>query len=103
MASVGGGVRKDSVFFKGLATGLLTMLQRVHGLHSLDLVYFFFFCLFFLPSCGGGPRVGWEDWETSVIDVRCMKFPDNYQKYHDGGRGNSTQYSDQGAVSNPNT
>lgn len=78
MASVGGGVRKDSVFFKGLATGLLTMLQWVHGQHRLDLVYFFLCCLFFLLSCGGVPRVGSEDWEASVIGVHCMKFPNNY-------------------------
>lgn len=58
MASVGGGVWKDSVFFKGLATGLLTMLQRVHGLHRLDLVYFFFVVCFFSRLVGVAQ--GWD-------------------------------------------
>jgi hypothetical protein len=41
MAS-GGGVGGEGLsYFKGLATGNLTMLQRVYGQHKLDLGFFF--------------------------------------------------------------
>jgi hypothetical protein len=36
----GGGVGKDSVFFKELYTGGLIMLQWIYGQPKLDLVYF---------------------------------------------------------------
>lgn len=67
---------KDSVNFKGLVTGNLTMFQLVYGQHELDLVYFSFcFCFFLLLLLGEGKitRVGgwvWEEWETIVI--RCI-------------------------------
>lgn len=63
-------VGKDSVFFKGFATGSLTMLQ---GQHKLDLVYFFIFLLFF----GGGGHNGGGGPGRTVIGVDCVKSPNN--------------------------
>jgi hypothetical protein len=40
------GVGKDSVLFKGLVTGILTMFQWVYGQHKLDLLFYLFIYLF---------------------------------------------------------
>lgn len=52
---------KGSVFFKGLATGTLTMLLRVYWHYKLDLVFFYFFFilhLFWGRSGGCGVDLG---------------------------------------------
>jgi hypothetical protein len=43
-----GGERFNSVFFQGLATRSLTMLQCVYGRHKLDLGFIFCFLLLLL-------------------------------------------------------
>lgn len=69
---------EGSVIFKGLATGSLTILQWIYGQHELDLVYFFsFFSKWFF-----GVGWTWDEWETSVIRVYCVKFPNNKKKYY---------------------
>lgn len=52
------GVGKNSVFFKGLANGSLTMLQCVYRQNKLNLMGFYYFSLFvfFLWVC----VQGWE-------------------------------------------
>ena len=52
MASGRDAGRKDSVFFKGMATGKLTMLQQVYGQHKLDKM--FLFVEFLGEVCKGG-------------------------------------------------
>lgn len=53
-------MRKDSVFSKGLAAGILTMLQLVYGQHKLDLVYL---GGLYREESGVG-RNGKQDWGT---------------------------------------
>jgi hypothetical protein len=56
MTSGGVGVGKDSLFFKRLATGSLTVLWRVYGTQiRLDMVFLLFFFLF---GFGGGHKGG---------------------------------------------
>jgi hypothetical protein len=54
MASGRDAGRKDLVFFKGMATGNLTMLQQVYGQHKLDKRFLFVCCIF------GGSVQGWK-------------------------------------------
>ena len=82
MASAQSTGRKDSVFFRGLATGSLTMLQRVYIQFKLDLCPASPVCVYVCVSQGWGWT--WKDWEVSVIRVRDVKFPNNQLKYYIG-------------------
>lgn len=61
MDSGRGGVGKDSVFFKGLSTRNLTMLQSVYGEYKLYLIFFSSFVLGEVTRVGLDPgRLGNE-------------------------------------------
>lgn len=64
---------KDSVIFKGLSKGSLTMLQWIYGQHKLDLIFFSFSSSFLR---GRRSRV-WEDWKESVHMVHDVKSPNS--------------------------
>lgn len=67
---------RDSVFFKGLSTGIWTMPVSIWA-SQIELFFFF---------SGRGKRAShsqgwwgltWEDWEMGVIGVHDVKFPIN--------------------------
>lgn len=57
----------NTVFFKGMATGSLTMLQRVYGQHKLDLVYFYFIFLLLLFWTRSQVSAGSERTRVNVV------------------------------------
>lgn len=63
-------VGKDSVFFKRLGTGSLTMLQWDMGNKNWSCFSFSFLLLF--SGATRDSRQTWKDWELSVI--RCMMW-----------------------------
>lgn len=66
ITSGGGGVGKDSVLFKELVTGSLTVLQWVFEQYKLDLVVSFLFV-----------GVGLRDGRVDLIKMHCVKFPNS--------------------------
>lgn len=65
----------DSVFFKGLGAGSVTVLWS-RWVTQIELGYFF--PSFFVGE--GVTRVGeltCEDWEVNMIEVHDVKFPNN--------------------------
>jgi hypothetical protein len=76
----GGVMEKDSVFFKGLATGSLIILQWVCGQHKLDLVLFGL--VFLLLVCEEGCTNVDQEWMGSECDQSALyEAPKQYKYY----------------------
>lgn len=69
------GKSKDLVFFKGLATGNLTIFQWVYGQHKLELVGYFDFILFCFGGGHKGGRVDLGGMESKFDRGALYKIP----------------------------